>query len=49
MSKVRSLIILRSGDGLIITSFNKDNSAKFYGESKGQSSFLECAFFENTR
>ena len=43
-----SFIILRSGKGL--TSFNKENSAKFSGEKKKkkvQCSFAGCLSFEN--
>ena len=36
-------IILRSREG--VTSFNKDNSANFSGESKVQRSFLKCILF----
>ena len=32
LTNVTSFIILQSGEGL--TSFNKDNSANFYGEKK---------------
>ena len=47
LSNVSSFTVLLSGEGL--TSFNKDNSANFPGESKGQCSIPGYLFFENTR
>ena len=40
-------VILRLGNTL--TSFNQDNSANFFGEKNGQSSYPGCLLFENTR
>ena len=44
---VRSLIILRSGEGL--TSFNKDNSANVSWKKKYDAAFRKVYFFKSTR
>ena len=42
MKNVRGFVILRPGEGL--TSFNKDNSADFFGEKKHNEAFRGAYF-----